>query len=264
MQEVDTQETCFFFSAALWEDSFLALGKKSCLFLFMPPVLVKHKSTLGILNTINIRYKNKKCYCFKAVLRQVNHGHCLHCLLKANAPLEFISTLRIRFIPILMAAWLLHGIFAVCQIIGTFNFSILLSCHGCFSGFAAEWCSQITAQLAGYRQCLISASAAPQGSGQIHGGQPLSWGHCWYPPGTGAGTPRNAAPRLCRSRVPALGPASEMLTDTGLPSPQIKPADFLSCRAGVVIQTLCHGKLIVYNPSKATQTGTRDLWAINW
>lgn len=223
----------FFFSAALWEDSFLALGKKSCLCLFMPPVLVKHKSTLGILNTINIKYKNKKRYCFKAVLRQVNHGHCPHCLLEANAPLEFISTLRIRFVPILMAAWLPHGIFAVCQIIGTFNFSILLSCHGCFSGFAAARCSQITPQLAVCRQCLISASAAPQGSGEIRGGQPLSWPHTADTPqaGTGADTPGNAAPRLCRSRVPALGPASEMLTDTRLPSPQIKPADFLSCRA---------------------------------
>lgn len=45
---------------------------------------------------------------------------------------------------------------------------------------------------------------------------------------------------------------------------QIKLANLLPCRTGIVIQTLCHRNLMIYHSSQPTQTDTRDLWAINW
>lgn len=45
---------------------------------------------------------------------------------------------------------------------------------------------------------------------------------------------------------------------------QIKLANLLPCRTGIVIQTLCHRNVMIYHSSQPTQTDTRDLWAINW
>lgn len=60
MQEDDIHEICFFSSSSV-TGFLLGSGKEKFLILFVPPILVKHKSALGTLNTINIRYKNKKC-----------------------------------------------------------------------------------------------------------------------------------------------------------------------------------------------------------
>jgi len=59
MQEDDTHEL-YFFSSSSVTGSLLGSGKEKFLIPFVPPILVKHKSILGTLNTINIRYKNKK------------------------------------------------------------------------------------------------------------------------------------------------------------------------------------------------------------
>lgn len=49
-----------FFSSSSVTGFLLGSGKEKFVIPSVPPVLVKHKSTLGTLNTINIRYKNKK------------------------------------------------------------------------------------------------------------------------------------------------------------------------------------------------------------
>ena len=60
MQEYDTHETWFFSSSSV-TGFLLGSGKEKFLIPFVPPILVKYKSTLGTLNTINIRYKILKC-----------------------------------------------------------------------------------------------------------------------------------------------------------------------------------------------------------
>lgn len=51
-----------FFPSSSVTGFLLSSGKEKIVIPFVPPILVKHKSTLGTsLNTINIRYKNKNC-----------------------------------------------------------------------------------------------------------------------------------------------------------------------------------------------------------
>lgn len=228
---------------------------------------------------------------------QVNHGCCPHCLRETNIHLEFISALRIRFLPMLMAAWSLPCILAVCQLIDTFYSSTSFYCCSwvfffCL-GFVVVPCLLITHQLAVWERIVWFKHLLlfRRGRRTTHGWQ-----------GSSSRYQRPRSPEcMCQIReehrrqlqpkAPCAGAETHQICwmqageervqrswgvcacswphqqDGGRQRDSFHPiklANFLPCRTGIVIQTLSHWKLMIYHSSQPTQTDTRDLWAINW
>lgn len=170
-------------------------------------------------------------------------------------------------------------ILAACQTIGTFYSSTSLCCHGWFFWFGL--CSRAvfadhTPACCLRGHCLISASAAIQKGPRSDtwlAGLLLQVGLGRSPAcmcqrrassgGSPCAQPRWAQPGRRGREEPGLRgliPASpEGCCRQRHPFHRIKLADPLPCPPGIVIQTLRHGKLMIYRSPQPTQTDTRDL-----
>lgn len=127
----------------------LSSGKEKLVIPFVPPILAKHKSSFTTsLNTINIRYKNEKCWWLR-------HGCCPHgCASRRQTQFRVYQCPESCICAHAQSSTILPCILAACQITGTVCSSISLYCHGCFFGlgFVVAPRSRIPQQLVAGRE----------------------------------------------------------------------------------------------------------------